>query len=91
VQVIVRSGSAAMKNEHRLKTLEQRRRTAARLLAAGTKQADVARRVGVSRQSVSHWEKLRQHGGMEALRRSKCFGRPRKTLGNSPAGVMGPT
>ena len=60
-----------MKNEQRLRVLEQRRRTAAQLLAVGTPQAEVARRVGVSRQSVSHWEKLRQEGGMEALQRSK--------------------
>ena len=67
-----------MDNEQRLKELERRRRCAARLLAAGTPQAEVARRVSVSRQSVSHWEKLRREGGMEALRRSKRFGRPRK-------------
>jgi transposase len=67
-----------MDNEQRLKELERRRRRAARLLAAGTPQAEVARRVAVSRQSVSQWEKLRQEGGMEALRRPKRFGRPRK-------------
>jgi transposase len=80
-----------MKNERRLKELEQRRRAAARLLVAGTKQAEVARRVGVSRQSVSHWEKLRQEGGMEALQRSKCFGRPRKATRNPPAALIGAT
>jgi len=64
--------------EEKLKELERRRRRAARLLAAGTPQAEVARRVAVSRQSVSHWEKLRQEGGMDALRRPKRFGRPRK-------------
>jgi len=67
-----------MDNEQRLKELERRRRRAGRLLAAGTAQAEVARRVSVSRQSVSQWEKLRQEGGMEALRRPKRFGRPRK-------------
>jgi transposase len=66
-----------MDNEQRLKDLERRRLRAAALLAAGTPQAEVARRVGVSRQSVSHWEKLRQAGGIEALRRSTRFGRPR--------------
>jgi transposase-like protein len=79
-----------MKNEQRLRALEQRRRTAAQLLAVGTPQAEVARRVGVSRQSVSHWEKLRQEGGMEALQRSKCFGRPRKRTGNPPAELIDP-
>jgi transposase len=66
-----------MGNEQRLQDLERRRLRAAALLAAGTPQAEVARRVGVSRQSVSHWEKLRQVGGLEALRRLMCFGRPR--------------
>jgi transposase len=80
-----------MKNERRLKELEQRRCTAARLLVAGTKQAEVARRVGVSRQSVSHWEKLRQQGGTEALQRSKSFGRPRKTVRDPPAALNGST
>jgi transposase len=81
---------AAMNNELRLRQLEQRRRTAAQLLAAGTPQAEVARRMGVSRQSVSHWEKLRQEGGMEALQRSKCFGRPRKRTGSPHAELIGP-
>jgi transposase len=67
-----------MDNEQRLKDLERRRRRAAQLLAAGTPQAEVARRVSVSRQAVSQWEKRRQEGGMEALRRPKRFGRPRK-------------
>jgi transposase len=79
-----------MKNEQRLRQLEQRRRTAAQLLAAGTPQAEVARRVGVSRQSVSHWDKLRHEGGMEALQRSKCFGRPRKRTGSPHAELIVP-
>jgi len=79
-----------MKNERKLRELERRRRTAAQLLAAGTPQAEVARRVGVSRQSVSHWDKLRQEGGMESLQRSKCFGRPRKRTGSPHAELTGP-
>jgi transposase len=67
-----------MDNEQRLKELEQRRRRAARLLATGIPQAEVARRVGVTRTSVSRWEKLRQEGGVEALRRPQRFGRPRR-------------
>jgi transposase len=78
-----------MNNEQRLRELEQRRRTAAQLLVAGTPQAEVARRVGVSRQSVSHWEKLRQEGGMEALQRSNRFGRPRKPTGSPRAQLTG--
>ena len=41
-----------MDNEQRLKELERRRTRAARLAAAGVTQAEVARRVGVSRQAV---------------------------------------
>ena len=67
-----------MDNEHRLIELERRRRRGARLLAAGVTQAEVARRVGVTRTSVSRWEKLRQEGGVEALRRPQHFGRPRR-------------
>lgn len=67
-----------MDNEQRLKALERRRKRAARLAAAGVTQAEVARRVGVSRQSVSRWEKVREQGGVEALRRPKRFGRPRR-------------
>ena len=67
-----------MDNERRLKELERRRRRGARLLAAGVPQAEVARRVGVTRTSVSRWEKLRQEGGIAALQRPKRFGRPRR-------------
>jgi transposase len=67
-----------MDNEQRLIELERRRRRAARLLESGMKQAAVARRVGVTRTSVSRWEKLRQEGGTAALKRPKRFGRPRR-------------
>jgi transposase len=67
-----------MDYEKRLIEWERRRRGGARLLEAGVKQAEVARRVGVTRTSVSRWEKLRQQGGEEALKRPKRFGRPRR-------------
>ena len=67
-----------MDNERRLIELERRRRRGARLLEAGVAQAEVARRVGVTRTSVSRWEKVRQEGGDEALKRPKRFGRPRR-------------
>lgn len=54
----------AMDNEQRLKALERRRRRGARLLAAGVKPAEVARRMEVSRQSVSRWEKALEDGGV---------------------------
>lgn len=67
-----------MDNEKRLVELERRRRRAGRLLESGVKQAEVARRVGVTRTSVTRWEKLRQEGGQEALKRPAHFGRPRR-------------
>jgi transposase len=61
-----------------LKLLERRRLRGARLLAAGESQAEVARRVGVSRQTVMRWDRAREQGGLEALRRSAQFGRPER-------------
>lgn len=50
----------------------------ARLLAAGETQAQVARRLGVSRQTVMRWERTREAGGAEDLRRPAHFGRPER-------------
>jgi transposase len=72
------SFEVTMDHEQRLKELERRRRRGARLLAAGVAPAEVARQVGVSRQAAWRWEQLRQSGGLEALRRPKRFGRPRR-------------
>ena len=69
-----------MDHTQQLIQLERRRRRAARLLEAGMKQSDVARRVGTTRSSVSRWEKRRQEGGAEALKRPTRFGRPRRTI-----------
>ena len=63
-----------MKHSEKRKELERRRRRGARLLATGHPQAQVARQVGVSRQTVMRWERLRQKGGLEALRRAEHFG-----------------
>jgi transposase len=68
----------AMDIEQQLKELEQRRKRGMRLLAADVWPAEVARRVGVSRQSVLRWSKLHAKGGMAALQRPKRFGRPPK-------------
>ena len=64
--------------EKQLKELEQRRKRGMRLLGTGVWPAEVARRVGVSRQSVLRWSKLHAQGGMVALQRPKRFGRPPK-------------
>lgn len=67
-----------MDHEQRQIELERRRRRGARLLAAGKKQAEVARRLSVTRTTVARWEAARREGGVEALRRPARFGRPRK-------------
>lgn len=67
-----------MRHSQKLKLLERRRLRGARLLAAGESQAEVARRVGVSRQTVMRWDRVREQGGLEALRRPRQFGRPER-------------
>ncbi len=57
--------------------LERRRMEAARLLREGVWQAEVARRVGVQRQSVGEWAKKIRRGGVWALKAGR-LGRPRK-------------
>jgi transposase len=56
--------------------LERRRRTAARLLEQGLPEAEVARRVGVHRQSVNRWAQQLAEGGCQALKRAPRAGRP---------------
>lgn len=65
-------------NEQRLKELERRRRRGGRLLAAGVAQPEEARRVEVTRATVSRWGQKRQAGGLDGLRRAEHFGRPRR-------------
>jgi transposase len=55
--------------------LEQRRREAAELLRQGIHQAEVARRVGVHRQSVGRWAQQLDRGGVRALQRAGRAGR----------------
>jgi transposase len=55
--------------------LEQRRLQAADLLRQGVHQAEVARRVGVHRQSVSRWAEELKRGGKRALRMAGRAGR----------------
>src|SRR6266446_8679349 len=58
--------------------LEVRRMEAARLLRAGLSQSEVARKVGVHRQSVSRWARELEESGVRGLRRAKRTGRPPK-------------
>jgi transposase len=57
------------------KALERRRLQAARLLAQGLPEAEVARRVGVHRQSVNRWQQQLAESGSSALRRAGRAGR----------------
>jgi len=63
------------RNAEQIKELEQRRLLGARLLRQGVPQAEVARRVGVHRQSVSRWAEQLQHGGRPALKSAGRLGR----------------
>lgn len=55
--------------------LERRRLTAARLLRSGVSQSEVARRVGVHRQSVSRWDKEFKESGIRGLKKAGRAGR----------------
>ena len=56
--------------------LEERRMEAARLLREGLSQSEVARAVGVHRQSVSRWARELEESGLRGLRKAKHAGRP---------------
>jgi transposase len=58
--------------------LEQRRLRAAKLLDQGWTEADVAREVGVHRQSVNRWKKALEAEGRAALKHPGRAGRRRK-------------
>ena len=58
--------------------LEKRRKDAARMFKAGTRQAEVARVLGVSRQSVSRWCKDWEKAGIKALKAAGRAGRKPK-------------
>jgi len=55
--------------------MEQRRAAAARLFGEGKTQAEVARALGVSRQSVSRWYSRYRHGGVKRLQGAGRAGR----------------
>jgi transposase len=55
--------------------LEQRRLQAARLLNKGVPQSEIARRVGVHRQSVSRWAQQLEAAGVPGLKKAGRAGR----------------
>lgn len=63
------------KTERESRLLQRRRLRAGRLLQRGVTQAEVARRVSVTRTTVSQWNAQLQAGGMQALKR-RPRGRP---------------
>src|SRR5487761_1148643 len=56
--------------------LEERRLAALALLRDGIPQAEVSRRLRVSRQSVSRWQRQWEEGGKRALHAAPRTGRP---------------
>src|ERR1051326_5195120 len=56
--------------------LEQRRLKAARLFAKGVRPAEVARELGVSRQSATDWHHAWKEEGVRGLRQAERTGRP---------------
>ena len=63
------------KSEKKSRALQRRRMRAGRLLLRGVPQAEVARRVAVTRTTVSTWNEQLESGGLEALER-RPRGRP---------------
>ena len=63
------------KDEKKMQVLQRRRLRAGRLLLKGVPQAEVARRVGVSRATVCEWNARLERDGLDALRR-QVRGRP---------------
>lgn len=57
---------------------EARRMRAVELLDQGHRQAQVARMLGVTPESVRRWQRLMEQGGVAALRRRPATGRTRK-------------
>jgi transposase len=66
-----------MKHKRDFKALEKRRLKGAKLLARGVSKSEVARQLGVTRQTVLAWERRLEQGGSERLKRG-TLGRPRQ-------------
>lgn len=63
------------RNAQQFAQLEQRRLKAAKLFDQGVRQAEVARRLGVHRQSVNRWHQAWKNKGTKALRQAGRAGR----------------
>lgn len=66
-----------MKHKRDFKALEQRRLKGAKLLTRGISKSEVARQLGVARQTVAAWEQRLDEGGQDSLKRG-TLGRPRQ-------------
>lgn len=66
-----------MKHKRDFKALEQRRLKGAKLLVRGVSKSEVARQLGVTRQTVAAWEQRLSEGGQQSLKRG-TLGRPRQ-------------
>jgi transposase len=65
-----------MKHKRDFKALEERRLKGAKLLARGLSKSEVARQLGVTRQTVAAWERRLEEDGRLGLKRGP-LGRPR--------------
>jgi len=66
-----------MKHKRDFKALEKRRLKGGKLLARGVSKSEVARRLGVTRQTVASWERRMAEDGRDGLKRGE-LGRPRQ-------------
>ena len=66
-----------MKHKRDFKALEKRRLKGGKLLARGMSKSEVARQLGVARQTVASWEQRMAEDGREGLKRGE-LGRPRQ-------------
>ena len=76
-----------MAHKRDFKVLEQRRPKGAKLLAKEVPAAEVARQVGVARQTVATWQRLLEEKGLAGLKR-RTLGRPRE-LSDAQCAVLG--
>jgi transposase len=67
--------------------MESRRLLAAEDLQTGLKQAEVARKFGVSRTTASRWQRALSGRGVEALRKRRAPGRPSR-LNSEQLGIL---